>query len=503
MMKFTSINPKARVVLLSATLPNVEEVAEWLSYVLNKKKTVLIRSEYRPCKLNMHWEKYDDSGYYAVKERAKVELAMDIIEHYPEDKFIVFAHTKGTGKLMREALEKAGIPTDFHNADLTKQKRLEIEKSFKGKGGLRVIVATSTLAAGINMPARRVIVLGVHRGILEVDPLDVIQECGRAGRPAYDLVGDAYVLLPESDEEFAKHSERLRNLPPVRSRMLERSGKVFKILAFHIVSEIFHKNVKTREDVLEWFSRSLAHFQSNKITKAEVGETLEALKKCGAVTQEGLNYAVTGIGKVASMFYYSPFDVANYKKNIDDLIRRGHADDDVAVAYALANIDSNYSQIASKAERDQFGIYAKKLSNILPGAEAPDGVMKAAFSYYTLLSGSNCEVLAGYIRQLQGDFPRVSQMLQSLDPMSGRWGKIPWIRELALRMTYGVHSRHVPFCHIPHVGKARAEKLYLAGARKAEDLMSFSDEKLKSILGVGGDKLAEVRNYIGRQCLLS
>ena len=71
-----------------------------------------------------------------------------------------------------------------------------------------MIIATSTLACGLNLPARRVVIAGVHRGLEEVETYNIIQMCGRAGRPRFDKAGDAYILLPESN--FEKHKERLR-----------------------------------------------------------------------------------------------------------------------------------------------------------------------------------------------------------------------------------------------------------------------------------------------------
>jgi replicative superfamily II helicase len=153
LMKFTEINPNARLVLLSATMPNVEEIAEWVSYALTKKDTFCLRSKYRPCPLNTHYESYYD-GYrkYDDIEGEKVSKALDIIEYYDQDKFLVFAHTKRTGELMKQACKLAGIPCEFHNANLEKKDRIALEQKFRTDPKLRVIVATPTLAWGLNMP---------------------------------------------------------------------------------------------------------------------------------------------------------------------------------------------------------------------------------------------------------------------------------------------------------------------------------------------------------------
>ena len=192
LMKLTKMNPKCRIVLLSATMPNVDEIAEWVSYNLTKRDTHVLVSQYRPCPLTIHFDNYnDDEKTYDRKEEAKPDRALEIIKYYPNDKFLVFAHTKRTGERMSKDLTAAGIQNEFHNADLVKDKRIALEKRFKTDPALRVVVATSTLAWGVNLPSRRVIVLGVHRGMSEVATYDIFQMIGRAGRPSYDPAGDA------------------------------------------------------------------------------------------------------------------------------------------------------------------------------------------------------------------------------------------------------------------------------------------------------------------------
>ena len=148
LMKFSQIAPNARIVFLSATMPNVKQLAEWVSYSLTQKDTYLINSKFRPCPLGIHYETYYDRGSYDDKELEKVNAALQIVMEYPDDKFLVFVHTKRTGQLMKKWLTEAGIKCEYHNADLEKSKRHKVEKDFREDKGMRVIVATSTLAWG-------------------------------------------------------------------------------------------------------------------------------------------------------------------------------------------------------------------------------------------------------------------------------------------------------------------------------------------------------------------
>src|SRR5581483_10646456 len=135
LMRFTEINKECRLVFLSATIPNVDEIANWVSFVLNSKDTVLLSSKFRPCALNIHYEKYwDGERTYDDNEQQKVNMALQIVEYYPDDKFLIFAHTKKTGTLMKQALTSIGVKCEFHNADLDKATRTKLEKFFKTEG---------------------------------------------------------------------------------------------------------------------------------------------------------------------------------------------------------------------------------------------------------------------------------------------------------------------------------------------------------------------------------
>ena len=168
LMNFCQMAKNPRLVLLSATMPNVNQIADWVSYTLTGKETYLLESTYRPCPLGVHFEIYNDIGMYDQQENQKVESAIQIIQDYPDDRFLLFVHTKRTGQKLKAALTEQGLTCEFHNADLDKSKRHALESKFR-EGKLKYIIATSTLAWGLNLPARRVIITGMHRGLSEVE----------------------------------------------------------------------------------------------------------------------------------------------------------------------------------------------------------------------------------------------------------------------------------------------------------------------------------------------
>lgn len=491
LMKFTQINPKARLVLLSATMPNVDEIADWVSYSLTKRDTFMLKSNFRPVPLTIHYETYcDDAKRYDLVEEEKVNKAMDIVEWYPDDKFLIFAHTKRTGEMMKQHLRQAGIEAAFHNADLATPERVKIEDRFRNDPKFRVIIATSTLSAGLNLPARRVIILGVHRGLGEVESQEIIQSAGRSGRLGIDPMGDAYILIPESKE--AEYRLKFSKPNRIESQLLEKSGDKYKTLAFHLVSEIHHGDVKTTEDVHLWFKRSLAYFQNKSLEATIVDSTLDSLKKCGAIGEENGILSVKPIGKVSSMFYFSPFDVSDLYFNFKALFEEEKEDNDYLLSMALGNIDSQRMNIVSRFEKDEMSMYQNKVRTLMVGKFFNDASCKAGFCYFNLLNGINSQACFATQRTLQFDFNRLSQVLQSLDGLAGHWEMVNWIKMLESRITNGVPSHLINLCRLPNIAKVRATKLYDAGFKTVEEIADADVEKLKKLLGMKQEAVEQI-----------
>lgn len=489
LMKMTEINPDVRVVLLSATMPNVDEICEWVSKLTNRD-TYFLESTYRPCPLGIHYEKYfDGDKKYEDKEREKVGTAVGVVHYYADDKFLVFVHTKRTGQLMLEHLKRYKIEAEFHNADLSLDKRLSLEKRFKDKDGLRVVVATSTLAWGCNLPARRVIIVGVDRGLQAVENYDIWQMVGRAGRPAYDPRGDAYILVPESREK--EIIDKLKQKSPIKSQLLEDVAGHHKTLAFHVVSEIHHGNVTTKDAFHHWFRRSLAHHQNHSFNDAVVDKVIDLLVKCRAVEIKGEEYKATTIGMVASMFYYSPFDVADLKSNFKTIFDKNRRDNDLAVAVALGNLDSHRFGIVNKNEKAEMSHFQQRVESEFGKGAITDSCMKTSFTYFNMINGIENPAFAALQAGLRVDSDRTLEVLGAIDSMSAKWNETAFFKTLRMRVTYGVGAHLVDLCTIPNVGKVRAEKLYKAKIRTVEDFAKHDENALSLIMNLSKDKTKE------------
>lgn len=473
-MKMAEVNPNCRIVALSATLPNVEEFAAWLSE-LTKRKTYVIVSKYRPCPLFTHYIPYDDSSWnYQAKEMAKIYTAIDLIRDHSQDKFLVFFHGKKTGQLMLDELERIGIQSGFHNANLTKEKRIKLENDFKTNPNFRVLLATSTMAEGLNTPARRVIVLGIHRGMSEVEAFDIVQETGRAGRPQYDKQGDAYVLVP--NKNMHKHVKRLQTLDPIRSQLIPKDDKSYHTLAFHVISEIYNKNITNKEKLYKWYHNTFAYFQNKDLDDKFIDNMLDCMFRFGIIKDLGDGeFEATNMGKIASLFYFSPFDVVDYRKNFSSMFENGMEKDDICIALCLANINSYQFGIVSKDEQEQIEGFMSKAQTqkyLSVFKKIPDHVAKIAFCYNSMLNGFSNSVFTGVMSGLRNDMERVLEVIGAIDNMASKWNQSKYIRQLSKRLSYGVNWNLLDLCEIKGIGKVKAKKLWDAGIKSKSEFIA-------------------------------
>lgn len=472
LMRFTKQNPSCRIVLLSATMPNVKELAEWLTK-LNGKKTELINSSYRPCKLTIHYETYLDRGGYKDQQLYKINKAMDLVKRYNDDKFILFVHDKNTGKLLLDMLSKDGINSEFHSADLKLKDRLRIEQEFKNrdKSSLRVLVATSTLAWGANLPARRVVILGLHRGMNEVEPLDIKQEVGRAGRVGFDPEGDAYILLPRGKKDY--YQRWCENIPNITSTFNDPD-----ILAFHIVSEIAAHEVYDIGTLVDWYNRSFAAFKGKMLDAVDAKALFDKLEKFYIVEKDGNKYKITVLGQIASYMYFSPYSIAGWCFNFNKVFEKGLHKDDRAIVWALANVFENGQGFVPKELVSEIKGYMDWCQS--HGFKIGDKNAVVAISYLACLRNDFFDI--GRKSQVKFDFDRISTALHAIDTRFAHWNQGNFFKILQTRVQYEVSGEQAVLCGLKGIGGVYARKLFDAGIKTPDDFKNKRNLAIK-ILG--------------------
>ena len=485
-MRFTKLNPTCRIVLLSATLPNLPQLGEWLKK-LNGKETKIIVSTYRPQPLDWNLETYPEQigyGSYFKNKAAMFQTALSTIQEHPEDIWLVFCHSKTDGRAIKEMIEDAGINNNvpFHSADLDKDERIEIESVFKERKH-RILIATSTLAYGVNTPARRVLILDDKRGLNKVHPYDIKQMGGRAGRPGLDPKGDVHWVVGDKSTNYANMC--INNIPPAKSQMFD-----LDVFAFHVVAEIAEGGIKSFAEIKEFYDRSLACFQGALVSEEWLKQLTDKLVECQVVKwvddHETKSLTVTALGKIASWLYFSPFDIYQWHNNLQVLVKSGRKDD-IAFAWAWASVRSNSMSYIPKDIKTQAETFARELNGLgsMKNCEA------ACVGLWMQLQGRDHKTVPSSVlpmmRNLIYDSERHHQAISLIDSMYLHAGKTEGLKMLSVRIKYGVGWDVAKLCQLPGIGKVRGEKLIKSGIKSKEDLI----EKKEQGIEILGDKIYE------------
>ncbi|WP_313693134.1 ATP-dependent DNA helicase [Halorarum halobium] len=352
--KLRRVNPGLQVVALSATVGNADEVADWLD-------AALVQSDWRPIdlKTGVHYGNainFDDGSQREVpvgdgkkQTEALVADALDERIDGQGGSSLVFVNSRrnaeGAAKRLAETTSRrldGGEKNDlrelaaeirdvsdtdtsedlarcvekgaaFHHAGLASEHRSLVEDAFRDRL-VKCISATPTLAAGVNTPARRVIVRdwkrydGEFGGMKPLDVLEVHQMMGRAGRPGLDPYGEAILLAKDSDTMDQLFERYLWAEPEaVRSKLAAEPA-----LRTHVLATVASGFATSREGLLDFLGRTLYASQTDDDARlAEVtNRVLEYLAVNEFLDREGGALTATGIGHTVSRLYLDPMSAA-------------------------------------------------------------------------------------------------------------------------------------------------------------------------------------------------
>jgi len=228
-----------RIIALSATLPNLIDIGNWLN--CRHEFIHYFDETFRPVPLTVRVESYGiDSNPYLFEKSLDAKVT-EVIRRYSSGKqTLVFCNTKKgtealaldlckrlklspwrTNDLSANATAVAAIAqiqdeklkavmsgrVSYHHAGLPPDDRDTVEKLFVC-GQRQVLCCTSTLANGVNLPAHLVIIKGTKcwrgagAGYQRLSRSDVIQMLGRAGRKGFDESGIGVIMTSDSDKKY-------------------------------------------------------------------------------------------------------------------------------------------------------------------------------------------------------------------------------------------------------------------------------------------------------------
>lgn len=229
-----------RLLLLSATVGNAFEFIQWLERC-HQRKIELVEGKERKVPLTYHWvpnqflsellldmAKGDEAARKTPAlvfcfnrdecwSTAEMLKGLDLLWSGQRGQINAVIDkldwTQGAGPKLRQMLLRG---VGVHHAGVLGKYRRVVEDLFEKKL-LTVAVCTETLAAGINLPARSVVVTSLLKGPFGkqklIDPSTLHQIFGRAGRPQFDTEGHVYVVAHEDDVRLLRWKEKFDAIP--------------------------------------------------------------------------------------------------------------------------------------------------------------------------------------------------------------------------------------------------------------------------------------------------
>ncbi len=530
--------PNCQMLALSATINNAHELAEWLD-------AKLIFSTWRPIKLRegVWFEgkiKYTNGQ---VKPAGKasdrdgfVSLSLETIAEGGQ--VLVFSSTRRiaessakilaksikktlTGKESKDLLkianrirsigEKTKIRKNlaelvesgvaFHHAGLISSHRKIIEESFKARK-IKVLTATTTLSAGLNLPGRRVIIRSVLRyeggfGQKAIPILEYKQMAGRAGRPKYDPYGEAIIItknINERDRIFENYLHK--ETEDIYSKLGTEPA-----LRSHILSFIASEYVNDFESALDMIRYTFYGFQNEDtlfLVEDEINKVISLLINAKMISPKE-PYIITPFGKKINELYLDPLSAKIIREGLDKSTDKYV--NQLTYLQLLASVPDIRSYNVRKNEySDLIEEVEKNMDQWLNEFDEMGGfgfdiflttVKTAKIVELWLNEMPEDEIYRKY-NVASGDLHSLISRFEWLVHSAVEIARIfKWERHvkaldvIAKRIKYGIREELMELVMIPNVGRIRARLLYDAGYKTAKSIMNASIDELGSIKSLG------------------
>lgn len=528
--KLRFLNPKMQILGLSATIPNAKELAEWLG-------AKLVQSDYRPIKLKegvfcdgvVDYVGHVDK--IALKDDALSSIALDTLDKGKQA--LVFVNTRKSsestakklseitfkrlsqkekaelGKASQRILNVLEIPTVqchtvaelvkrgtcFHNAGLLGKQRTIIEDLFK-KNYLKFICSTPTLAAGVNLPAFRVVLQSPYRygdyGMERIPVSEWKQVAGRAGRPKYDNSGEAMLIAKTGFEKDDYLNYYVQGVPENVSSKLGSEGQ----LRFHLLAAIATGFIFDQESVEKFFSKTLYAHQSQDLSllyriMSSIVKNLEAM---GFVKATGERIDATVLGRRVAELYLDPVSAFRIITALQ--------------AKKLRDLSYLFTISSALEFRPLLGVSKGKEAELWEKIQEDKGMLPVnvdveMFSDNELLPKywTSC-MLKDWVEEVREqeivDTYRVQPGILRAKLQNADWlaysclelSKILELQEhfsplnkMRKRLQSGILEELIPLCELRGIGRARGRRLYNAGVKGISDVKRTDVKDLEKVLG--------------------
>ncbi len=537
--KLRQVNPRAQVIALSATIENSEELAEWLG-------ARHVSSDWRPVPLR--------EGVYFNGAITFADLSHRVIPQEDDDigslvrdtlreegQCLVFVNTRRS----TETLSKKLLPTvkpylssedvkalteasrkmtgsqeestsiagrlarylkggaAFHNAGLTNRHRKLVEDLFR-QHHLKCIVATPTLAAGVNIPARRAIVRDVRRydpnyGFDYIPILEIKQMCGRAGRPQYDDYGEA-VLLARYEEDV---EEMLQNYILAGPEAIESKLGREPALRMHLLAAIATGHVQTEEELQQFMDRTFyAHQTDVSLIGGRIDAVLQFLEREDFI-RPGETLKATLFGRRTSDLYVDPMSSVVLRDALQSP-KRGTAFSYLHAVCATPDMPNlylgrkDYEWVDEKVLQEELLIetedYDFLLSEVKTASLLEDWIGEESEDRIT----KKYRVGPGDIRRMVSMAEWLLYAMHELGRLFART-RMKSLARLMPRITYGIKEELLDLVQVRGIGRVRARALFERGIKSVEELRKVDVEKLARIPSIGPGTAKNILAQLGRR----
>jgi ATP-dependent DNA helicase len=525
-------HPELQVIALSATVGNSADVAGWLG-------AVHVASDFRPVPLKSGVYQDGRITFTDLSHRAIAgpgdpvpRLVRTVIQDGGQA--LVFVNTRRASEQVAQALvgtvhaqldgaerlaarrtaeDLAGVSEEetegirrlsqllpngvaFHNASLTNPERRVVERAFRDRI-LKVLVATPTLAAGINLPARRVIVRDTYRyddrigTQAPIAAIEVQQMCGRAGRPRFDTTGEAVLLARTPDEEERMMDQYLAAPPEdVVSRLAAEPA-----LRMHLLALVASGEVATEEDLESFFA---ATYYGRTLPMVDLVDTIRTVRsqlETYGFLEPGRALRATPFGVLTSELYLDPLSAVILRRALErapfgvgvfPLLAAIAATPDLPPLFLrrgeeremLARYTDEEPELLAKPEEDP---YPQDLDLFLATIKTAQ-VLEAWLDETPIVEISErFGIGAGDLRAKVED---AEWLLFGASRIASRFQRrlARPLDDLSLRIRYGAREELLDLVHLRGIGRARGRALYNAGFPDRDALRSAPIDRVTAAL---------------------
>ncbi len=548
--RLSEVNPNIQFLALSATVRNADEVGCWLhagSVTTDWRPVPLREGVYHDQELQ-----FNDGSSRTIPPGTKtpvLDVALDVLESggqaliftetrrsavemgrkaalavkprlskIEERSLATIAeriHSAGEKTRLSEALaSQVALGAGFHHAGLTGSHRAIVETAFR-EGRIKILAATPTLAAGVNLPARTVIISSYERfeagyGRYPISVLEYKQFCGRAGRPKYDKYGESVLLARNKDEA----DWLMDNYVVAQPEKLWSKLAVEKILRPHVLSTIAAGYARTEEGLYEFFGRTFyAHQYGTRMIRGKIGDVLRFLAKEEMVEVDRREIAATKFGNRVSELYIDPMSAVILR---DGFYSRAKTVTDFSFLHLICRTPDVAPRPRPRgSEMERLSVFAEQHKDEYMGS-VPDQ-FEDPVAYDEFLSEvKSTQVLVDWINESTedqiletrkvepGDLLRLVQgsewmifASQELGRLFGHKDLLPPMEKLRVRVSKGVKADLVKLVSLEGIGRVRARMLYDAGLKTIEDIRERTLTELTAIPTIGPSLAKKIKEQAG------